>query len=167
MSPFIFRRTFFASAMLASLIVGGLMPTSALAYDEASTAAINVDAKNVALKGFDPVAYFTVHSPTLGNAAYSANHNGVTYHFSSQENLAKFNANPAYYAPQFGGFCAMGVALDKKFDGDPEAWKIVEGKLYLNVTKQVQKKWLEDLPGNINKAYQEWPAIKDKAPKTL
>ena len=71
------------------------------------------------------------------------------------------------YAPQFGGFCAMGVVLEKKLDGDPQAWRVVDNKLYLNVNKDIQKKWLEDVPGNISKAGKTWPEIKNKAPKDL
>ncbi|QLI82508.1 YHS domain-containing protein [Chitinibacter fontanus] len=167
MTNFSLRRTVLASAILAAVTMIGVLPSTAMAYDEASTAAVNIDEQGVGLKGFDPVAYFTAKAPTLGNAAYSAQYDGVTYHFASKANLNKFNANPAHYAPQFGGFCAMGVALDKKLDGDPQVWKVVGGKLYLNVNKEVQKKWLEDVAGNLKKANMEWPSIKDKAPKEL
>jgi len=151
-------------AMLTMLAV---LPSPALAYDEASTSAVNVDAQGVGLQGYDPVAYFTVKAPTAGNAGFKAQHDGVIYHFANQANLDKFNADPAQYAPQFGGFCAMGVALDKKLNGDPQAWKVVDGKLYLNLNKEVQTKWLEDVPGNLTKANSQWSAIKDKAPKDL
>jgi hypothetical protein len=87
--------------------------------------------------------------------------------FSSAANRDLFTANPGKYAPAFGGFCAMGVALEKKLDGDPTAWKLVDGKLYLNLNKDVQKKWLEDVPGNLKNAQMTWPKIKAKAPKDL
>ncbi|NHQ87541.1 YHS domain-containing protein [Iodobacter sp. HSC-16F04] len=167
MNMFNVRKSILAAALISGFATFAVLPSTAMAYDENSTAAINVDAQGVGLQGFDPVAYFTVKAPTLGNAAYTASHNGITYHFASKGNRDKFTANPAHYAPRFGGFCAMGVALDKKLDGDPQAWKVVDGKLYLNVNKEVQKKWLEDVAGNLKKANMEWPAIKDKAPKDL
>ncbi|MBE9609538.1 YHS domain-containing (seleno)protein [Chitinilyticum piscinae] len=160
-------RTSILAALISGFAALAVVPGTALAYDENSTAAVNVDAQGVGLQGYDPVAYFTDKAPVLGNSAYKASHNGVTYHFASKAHRDQFTANPAHYAPQFGGFCAMGVALDKKLDGDPQAWKIVDGKLYLNVNKEVQKKWLEDVPGNLKKANMEWPQIKDKAPKDL
>ncbi|WP_338846327.1 YHS domain-containing (seleno)protein [Massilia sp. W12] len=144
-----------------------LSPSTALAYDAQSTAAVNVDKQGVGLQGHDPVAYFSAKAATAGKPAYRADYEGVTYHFASQANRDKFKANPAQFAPQFGGFCAMGVALGKKLDGDPQAWKVVDGKLYLNVNKDIQKKWLEDVPGNLQKARSEWPQIQAKAPQDL
>lgn len=113
------------------------------------------------------MAYFTAGAPTAGKAEFNAAHAGVTYHFASAANRDAFKAEPAKYAPQYGGFCAMGVALEKKLDGDPNAWRIHDGKLYLNVSKDVQKKWLEDVPGNNKKADVNWPQIKGKTPKSL
>lgn len=160
------RRTLLATLLSVSTLLA-VMPTSALAYDEMSTSALNVDAKNVAVHGHDVVSYFTVAAPTVGKAEFSAQHEGATYWFASAQNRDAFKANATKYLPQFGGFCAMGVALDKKLDGDPTAWRIVDNKLYLNVNKDVQKKWLEDVPGNLVKANSSWPLIKGKAPKDL
>ena len=157
--------------LLATLISGAslfaVLPGTALAYDTNSTSALNVDAKGVAVQGYDVVAYQTVGAPTKGNASFMAKHEGATYHFSSAAHRDLFTANPAKYAPSFGGFCAMGVALEKKLDGDPTAWKVVDGQLHLNVNKDVQKKWMEDVPGNVKKAVMTWPSIKAKAPKDL
>ncbi|HEX5356169.1 MAG TPA: YHS domain-containing (seleno)protein [Aquabacterium sp.] len=160
------RRTLIAALISTSAILAAL-PQQALAYDETSTFELNVDAQGVGIKGHDPVAYFTAGQPTKGTAQYSASHRGATYWFASAANRDAFKANPDKFAPQYGGFCAMGVVLDKKLDGDPTAWKIVDGKLYLNVNKDVQKKWLEDVPGNLVKANANWPEIKHKAPKDL
>jgi hypothetical protein len=91
----------------------------------------------------------------------------VTYRFASSANREAFLADPERYAPAYGGFCAMGVALGKKFDGDPKAWHIADGKLYLNLNPSVQKKWLEDVPGHNVKANANWPRIEDKTPKSL
>ena len=152
---------------VAATFSAALMPATSWAYDENSASAVNLDTKGIGLRGHDPVAYFTVGAPTLGNSAFTAKHNGVTYQFASAANRIAFQADPAKYAPQFGGFCAMGVVLEKKLDGDPDAWHIADGKLYLNVNKDVQKKWLEDVPGNNKKADINWPQIKGKTPKSL
>ena len=144
-----------------------LVPVVSHAYDENSTAAVNVDAKGIGLKGHDPVAYFTVGAPTAGKAEFTARHDGVTYQFASAANRDLFKAAPAKYAPQFGGFCAMGVALEKKLDGDPAAWTVADGKLYVNVNKDVEKKYREDVTGNNKKAEANWPQLRGKTPKSL
>ncbi|MEY2855078.1 MAG: hypothetical protein RL030_2210 [Pseudomonadota bacterium] len=148
-------------------IGAALVPIVSHAYDENSSAAINIDARGIGLKGHDPVAYFTAGAPTAGKAEFTADHAGVTYQFASAANRDAFKADPAKYAPQFGGFCAMGVALERKLDGDPAAWTIANGKLYVNVNKDVQKKYLEDVAGNNKKADANWPKISNKTPKSL
>jgi YHS domain-containing protein len=152
---------FFSTALF------GILPSTAFAYDEASTSSINVDKQSVAINGYDPVAYFTTQQAAKGDKKYTASHNGATYYFASAVNRDAFKAAPAKYEPQFGGFCAMGVALGKKLDVDPEVWKVVDGKLYFNVNRDVQVKWSEDVPGNLNKAHANWPGLKDKTPKSL
>jgi YHS domain-containing protein len=160
-----------ASALLLGgglILAPGLIATqSAFAFDEASKAAVNLDKGGLALQGYDPVAYFTTGKPTKGDSKFSAKHEGAEYHFANAENRDAFAKEPAKFAPQYGGFCAMAASLDKKFDGDPNVWKIVEGKLYLNVNPDVGKRWQEDVPGNIGKADASWPKIKDKAPNEL
>jgi len=160
------RRHFLGSfALAASLAVA--IPSGALAYDESSASAINVDGKGLALKGYDPVSYFSASGPQLGKEQYTAQHDGATYRFTSAASRDAFSANPGKYVPAFGGFCAMGVALEKKLDVDPQAWRVVDGKLYLNVNKDVQKRWLDNVPGNISQANSNWPKLKDRVPKTL
>lgn len=156
-----------AALSLAIAAVAGAAPSPAQAYDTASTAAINVAEDAVILKGYDAVAYFTTGTPTAGNAKFSAVHGGATYQFASAANLQAFQANPAKYVPQYGGFCAMGAALGKKLDVDPTQFKIHDGKLYLNVNADVFKKWSEDVPGNIAAADLNWPLIVDKTPASL
>ena len=121
---------------------------------------INTDDKDLAIKGYDPVAYFTVQQAKLGTSDYSATYNGATYHFVSEANKERFEANPTGYVPEYGGYCAFGVAMNKKFDTDPEAWKVVDGKLYLNLDISVQKRWLEDTAGYIASADTNWTNIK-------
>lgn len=160
------RRKFVASTVLMTLASFAL-PELALAYDENSTSALNVDANGIALKGFDPVSYFLPSGPVAGKAEIFAKHGGATYQFSSLQNRDTFAANPAKYIPAYGGFCAMGVALEQKLDVDPQLWRVVDGKLYLNVHKGAQTRWLEDVKGNLAKADKNWLRLKDKAPKTL
>lgn len=160
------RRRAFAAFVLGATLVG-VVPTASLAYDEASTSSINVDKQHVAISGYDPVAYFVDSKPAKGDKKFSAKYQGATYHFASAAHRDSFNQNPGKYAPQYGGFCAMGVALGKKLDVEPEVWQVVDGKLYLNVNRDVSVKMNEDLSGNLAKAEANWPAIKDKAPKSL
>lgn len=161
------RRSLLTLAVAIAALASAAVPMQCFAYDEASKSAVNIDSKGVGLRGYDPVAYFTAGAPTEGRAEFSASHAGVTYLFASAANRDMFKANPVKYAPQYGGFCAMGAALEKKLDGDPAAWYISNDKLYLNVNRNVQKKWLEDVPGNNRKADEVWPRIRDKTPKSL
>ena len=160
------RRSFVASAALMALTTLAV-PQLAQAYDEQSTSALNVDANGIALKGFDPVSYFLSGGPVQGKKELFAKYEGATYQFASSQNRDTFTASPAKYAPAYGGFCAMGVALEKKLDVDPQLWRIVDGKLYLNVHKGAQSRWLEDVKGNLIQADKNWPSLKDKAPKAL
>lgn len=154
-----------AALMAAGAVALPMLP--ALAYSETSTKAVNIDTAGLAIRGYDPVAYFTVGKPTPGNTQFTAQHDGATYRFASAANRDAFVKEPAKYAPAFGGFCAMGAVFEKKLDGDPNLWRIVDGKLYLNVGEPAQKRWLKDVPGNIGKAQANWTKIKDKAPKDL
>lgn len=121
----------------------------------------------VAVGGYDAVAYQTEGKAVRGSGDHLAVYNGETYLFSSEANKKKFEADPARFAPAFGGYCAYGVAVGKKFYGDPEVWKVVDGTLYLNLNPDVQKLWNKDIPGHIRKAEGNWPKIQDKAPWEL
>lgn len=160
------RRHFFMHAMLAVAVIG-LVPTAARAYDERSTQSINVDAQGLALQGHDPVAFFEAGKPTPGQANLTATHEGATYRFANDRNRQAFQQSPQKYVPAFGGFCAMGVALGKKLDVDLDTWRIVDGRLYLNLNKDVKKRWESDVPGHLKQANDEWPRLKHAAPKDL
>ena len=112
-----------------------------------------------AVHGYDVVAYFTVNEPTEGDNRFTADYQGVQYRFASAENRDRFNGDPAKYAPQYGGFCAFGASVGRKFDGDPHAWRIIDGKLYLNLNKKIQARWLQDTEGFIRGANHNWPII--------
>lgn len=121
---------------------------------------VNADVNDLAIQGYDPVAYFTDAEPTMGSSEFTATYKNAIYHFSSAENRDLFRADPSAYAPQYGGYCAFGVTVEKKLPTDPEAWKIVDNKLYLNLNKDTQKRWLTDVPGYIQSANEIWPEIK-------
>ncbi len=128
---------------------------------------MNADANDVAISGYDTVAYFNKNMPVQGNDKFTAVYKNTIYKFSSAQNRDAFRANPEKFAPQFGGYCAMGVAMEKKLDVDPMAWRVVDGKLYLNLNIEVQTKWASDIPGHLKTAQQNWPEIKDKAATEL
>ena len=121
----------------------------------------------VGVGGYDPVAYFKEGKAMKGNGWHVAYHKGVTYVFANKMNRKTFEADPEKYLPAYGGYCAYGVAVGKKFVADPEVWKIVEGTLYLNLDKAIQSKWNEDIPGYIKKADANWPKILGNAPADL
>ncbi len=114
---------------------------------------------NVALSGYDAVAYFTQGKPVQGDAKYSMMYNGAEFRFASAADLAAFRANPAHYAPQFGGYCAWAVSQGWTASADPKVWKIVNGKLYLNYSPEIGVKWSKNIPGNIAAAETNWPKI--------
>jgi len=115
---------------------------------------------NVAIEGADPVAYFTQSTLVEGSETFSTTWKDAEWRFSSEENLALFEADPEAYAPQYGGYCAWAVSRGYTAEIDPEAWRIVDGKLYLNYSKDVQKDWEEDVPGNIQKGDANWPGLR-------
>ncbi|MEM7363814.1 MAG: YHS domain-containing (seleno)protein [Pseudomonadota bacterium] len=114
---------------------------------------------NVAVGGYDPVAYFEEGRPIEGDAMYSLQYKGAEFRFSSEQNLTLFRANPEDYAPQYGGYCAWAVSQGNLAKGDPDHWKIVDGKLYLNYSKSIQQRWEKNIPGFIATADLNWPNV--------
>ena len=113
-----------------------------------------------AIEGYDPVAYFNAGRPVEGARAFAHDWMGATWYFASAENRDAFAAEPERYAPQYGGYCAWAVANGYTAKIDPAAWKIVDGKLYLNYSKEVQANWAADIPGNIAKGDANWPKLR-------
>lgn len=112
-------------------------------------------------QGYDLVSYFN-DGPVRGSGNHSATHKGVTYIFANKANKERFQANPEKYLPAYGGYCAYGVRAGRKVIVDPLSWKIVDGKLYLNLNENVQKIWQKDISGNIKLANENWKRLKDK-----
>lgn len=139
----------------------------AVSFWAADSFAAGVETSTTGVLGYDLVSYHTEGKPVRGDGNNLVVVDGVTYLFANEENKKAFEKNPERYLPAYGGYCAFGVSVNKKFVGDPEVWKIVDGKLYLNLDRNIQKMWFEDIPGNIVKADQNWPGIKDKNPADL
>ncbi|PPD15403.1 MAG: YHS domain protein [Methylobacterium sp.] len=149
------RRALIGSATLGIVGIGLLRP--ALAMIEMSRLA------GVAVSGYDPVAYFTEGKPRPGSESITLMHQGVEWRFASTANRDLFKANPAKYAPQYGGFCSWAVAQGYTAPADPQAWAVHQGKLYLNYNLEVRERWKTDIPGHISKANVNWPNL-SKAP---
>ncbi len=136
-----------------------LLPLQAMAAEIAHS--------TVGVQGYDLVTYFGKTGPQKGNGNHVAAYEGVNYLFATDANKKTFQASPAKYLPAYGGWCAIGVTFNKKIISDPLAWKIVDGKLYLNLDSSVQKLWMKDIPCNITKADTIWKTIADKDPSAL
>lgn len=119
------------------------------------------------ISGYDPVAYFTDSKAVRGSGYHIAVVDGVTYAFANAEHQKMFEGNPQKYLPAYGGYCAYGLGVGKKFVADPEVWKIVDGKLYLNLDKGIQQKWEKDISGYIKKGDANWAVMKDKKASDL
>ncbi len=116
-------------------------------------------ASGIAIRGYDTVAYFTQGAPVEGSPSFTTDYEGATWQFSSQEHLDLFEAEPTKYAPQYGGYCAYGVAQDGLVKIEPEYWSILDGKLYLNFSDKVQRLWEQDVPGFIETADAKFEAL--------
>ena len=155
-----FRRIAFAAVLTATL------GAQAHAGDQF------VDATGFAVSGFDAVSYFDLSqapvgqsqpAPLAGKAGITADYNGATFAFATEANRDAFLADPVKYAPQYDGHCAYGVAKGGKVPGNPTLWRIVDGKLYLNITQNVVGFWEEDIPGNLVKSESNWTNLEPAA----
>lgn len=113
----------------------------------------------IAVDGTDVVGYFTQNAPVAGDANITHDYMGATWRFSSTENRDLFAADPEKYAPQYGGYCAFAVSQGYTASTIPEAWSIVDDKLYLNFSRRVQRRWERDIPGHIAAADANWPSV--------
>jgi YHS domain-containing protein len=144
-----------------SAIVFVLITVASLAAAQAAPQKrlVNTDRQALALKGHDPVAFFTEGRPVAGDPRFESNHIGVRYRFASAENKQAFDADPAQYEPQFGGFCAYAVSRGYTADIDPEAFQIVDGRLLMQYSKRARDLFNQDTLGNLKKADQNWPGL--------
>lgn len=122
---------------------------------------VNVDAKGVAVKGYDVVNYFLKNTAVKGSQQYSTQWDGATWYFQNEQNRELFELNPKYYAPEYGGYCAYGVTQNAKADIDPEAFSVYKDHLYLNVNSQVKRYWESNKEMNINTADANWQSLKN------
>jgi YHS domain-containing protein len=142
----------FVTACLLSLLLAGVSSA------DPPIPAVNTE-NGSAIKGYDPVSYFTTGKPTPGLAQFTTTYKGAIYRFASAENRARFIAAPEKFVPQYGGYCAYAIALNKIADIDPDEWAIVNDKLYLNNGFFAQTLWSLDKSGNISKGDQNWPLL--------
>jgi YHS domain-containing protein len=145
--------------MLGSLL--GLALALAALQPAGAEGVVNASSwTGTAIEGYDPVAYFEQGRPVEGDGDYAHEWMGATWYFASAENRDLFAADPEKYAPQYGGYCAWAVANGYTAKIDPQAWAVVDDKLYLNYSLDVQKQWQADVPGNITKGDANWPGIR-------
>jgi len=142
-----------------SLLAIFLLSTTAMAGNDFNS--------TPAVQGYDVVSYQNAKRPVRGNGNFVAEYNGAVYLFSNKENQKMFSNNPERYAPAYGGFCAYGISLRKKFIGDPEVWRVTKNKLYLNLDTNIQAQWLKDVPGHIKTANTQWKNVRNKSYASL
>lgn len=148
------------SSLIQALSVSLAISTAAFAADEYNVVnGLTLNGNPLGMHGIDPVSMFQNDTPTLGDAVYTSTNDGVDYYFASEQAQIAFDADPAQYLPQFGGFCAFGVFVGKKLDGDVRYADIVDGKLYLFVNDAIFEKYLEDKANVIAGAEAKWPEI--------
>jgi hypothetical protein len=114
---------------------------------------------STALSGYDAVAYFSEGRAVKGDRTFEHQWLGATWRFASAANRDTFAADPGRYAPQYGGYCAYAVSQGYTADVDPEAFSVVNGRLYLNYSKSVKRKWDTDQAGYIGKGDANWPKL--------
>jgi YHS domain-containing protein len=148
--PMTTRRTFLA---LTAATFGAMALPAAAAKPNVYMA------DGIAINGFDTVAYFTQSDAVEGNAKFTADWDGASWHFASAENRDTFLENPEKYAPQFGGYCAYAVSKGSTASTSPDAWTVYEDKLYLNYNRAVRAIWKRNIPENIAKAEMNWPNV--------
>jgi YHS domain-containing protein len=139
---------------IAGMFVNGSFVLLSLLFG--SMAAGTPPEAELAIKGYDAVAYFTASKALKGNESFTFRWHDMTWHFSSKENRDLFAASPEKYAPQYDGWCAWAMTESRLAVTDPEVWKIIDGKLYLNCSREAYEKWSRDIPGHIKKADAIW-----------
>ena len=158
------------TTILTSIALAGMLALSPAAFAEDEynvSAGLTAAGAPLGLHGVDPVAFIDLGNRVEGTARHTAVHDGVAYYFDSAETKAAFEASPASYIPQNGGFCTFGVSVGKKFDGDPQYAAIEDGKLYVFLNEEIFQAFQKDKAGTIAKAAKNWPEIKHTAADKL
>ena len=137
-------------------ILTGFSLLSFLLIASSGMAAEKAPQSDLAIKGYDAVAYFKAGKAVKGSGSFTFPWHNMTWHFSTKENRDLFAASPEKYAPQYDGYCAWAITETRLAVTDPEVWKIVDGKLYLNCSREAYEKWSKDIPGHIKKADAIW-----------
>jgi YHS domain-containing protein len=132
------------------------------AFSQTQKSLQNLDKKGMAIQGYDPVAFFTQNKPVKGLASFASRYKGAKYLFASADDKAAFDANPAKYEPQFGGFCAFGVSEGHTAPVKIEAFQIVNGRLLMQYDLSIKDQFNRDQAGNLQKADNNWPALVEK-----
>jgi len=158
----LFRKTIHYSSYTMKTLITTFAILASFAFHLASAAPVNLDKKGLAIKGYDPVAYFTLQKATKGNSQFTASHQGAIYHFSSAAHQAAFKKNPAKYAPQYGGYCAYGVSAGKLIKIDPKVFSIHKGRLLLQINKRYAKIFAKDFEANVATADKQWKTLSKK-----
>jgi YHS domain-containing protein len=143
------------------LSVAAVLTLAAVAHVHAEKPAWYLSS-GLALGGYDAVSYFIDSRAVKGEERFEVEWNGARWRFASTEHLERFKADPARYAPQFGGYCAWAVSRGYTASGDPTAWSVVDGRLYVNYSASVRSTWEKDKPGNIAKGNANWPGVLEK-----
>ena len=147
---------FVALRLIPLALLAATLPSAASA---ATSPEISVEADHLAARGYDVTAYFLQGKPVRGSKAHQLQYKGATWLFASAEALGKFKADPAAFEPQFGGYCAWAVSQHYLAPGDPNYWKIVDGKLYLNANARAKELWEAEQAEAIARGKANWPAV--------
>lgn len=143
----------------AILALFGLLAMLVLPAGIAQAGEPYTDREGRAVNGYDVVSYFTQAAPVMGLETITAEHNGATWWFASEADRALFLADPARYAPAYDGHCAFALADGRKVRSDPLAWQVVDGRLYLNFSPAIHRRWQTDIPGYLAQSEAKWPAL--------
>ncbi len=149
------RRIREGTARLAIVILLLAASSQTLALDEVNTTFFG----NLAVEGFDAVAYFTENRAVKGSKEFEMNWKGANWRFSSEANLSAFREDPERYAPQYGGYCAWAVSQNDTAGIDPTQFTVHNGKLYLNYNEKISARWQADRDGFIREADRYWPRL--------
>jgi hypothetical protein len=152
----------FVALRLIPLAVLAAMVPSTMAAAATPAPEVSVEADHLAARGYDVTAYFLQGKAVRGSKTHQLQYKGAIWQFASADALAKFKADPAAFEPQFGGYCAWAVSQGYIAPGDPEQWKIVDGKLYLNFNARAKELWEADQADAIKRGHSNWPVVLTK-----